>query len=362
MLIAAASNGKALWYLTRGTGLVTMVLLSASVALGVAETNRWSRPAFPRFVTATLHKNVSLLVTVFLGVHIVTSIVDAFAPIGWIDVIVPMTSKYRPVWLGLGAVATDLLIALVLTSLVRQRIGLRAWRVVHWTAYACWPIAVLHGLGTGSDSRQPWALAVYAACLAVVAASVWWRLAVGRRLAVGQGTPATAARMVAVGGSIAVPLGLVGFLVIGPLRPGWAARAGTPRALIAGAKQAAPDVPSALAPPFTDALAGTITQSAADAAGRSTVTIDATLTGQVSGVVHISLVGPADPGGGITMAASAATVGPASDPRQYRGTVTALSGNTLQLSLTDRAGTSMTLSVRLRSSGGEVTGTAQATG
>lgn len=358
MLIAAASNGKALWYLTRGTGLVAMVLLSGSVALGVAEINRWTRPAFPRFVTAALHKNVSLLATVFLAVHIVTSIIDAFAPIRWIDVIIPLTSKYRPMWLGLGALATDLLIALVFTSLVRQRIGLRVWRIVHWTAYGCWPVAVAHGLGTGSDSRQPWALAAYAACLAVVIAAVWWRLAVGWR------SPATAGRLAAIVGSVAVPLGLVGFLVIGPLRPGWAARAGTPRALIAGTSQApspAPAGSSAFAPPFTDELTGTITERPADRAGRSTVTIDATLTGQVSGVVHISLVGPADPGGGITMASSAAAVGPASDPREYQGTVTALRGATLQLSLTDRAGTSMTLSVRLRTSGAAVTGTALAT-
>ena len=92
MLIAVASNSKALWYLTRGTGLVSMVLLSGSVALGVAEATRWSRPTWPRFVTAALHKDVSLLATAFLAAHTVTSVVDAFAAIRWLDVVIPFTS------------------------------------------------------------------------------------------------------------------------------------------------------------------------------------------------------------------------------------------------------------------------------
>lgn len=361
VLIAAASNGKTLWYLTRGTGLVALVLLSVSVALGVTEVNRWARPSWPRFVTAGLHKNVSLLSTVFLAVHIATSIFDAFAPIRWIEVVIPFISKYRPIWLGLGAVAVDLLIAIVITSLIRQRIGYRAWKLVHWTSYACWPTAMVHALGTGSDSRHNWALIVYGISLAVVVVSVWWRLATGWT------TPARTGRLVAVAGSVAVPLLIVGFFVVGPGRSGWAARAGTPKSLIASANQpvTASSVPAAapvtFSAPFTDQMRGTIAQSTPNASGQSTVTINATLTGTASGVIQVALTGAADPNGGITMSSSSAALGPASNPRLYRGQVTALSGNTFQLGLRDAAGQSLTVSARLTTNdGGVVAGVVQA--
>ena len=140
-MIAAAGHGRLLWYLTRGSGLVALVLLTASVVLGVLEVKRWKTERWPRFITAGLHKNLSLLAVVFLGMHIATTVVDGFAPIGWLDAVLPFRSGYRPLWLGLGAVAVDLLIALVVTSLLRGRIGYRAWRAVHWVAYLTWPAA-----------------------------------------------------------------------------------------------------------------------------------------------------------------------------------------------------------------------------
>ena len=102
-----------------------------------------------------VHRNASLLAMVFLCVHIATALLDGFAPIRLIDVIVPFGSAYRPLWLGFGAVAFDLLIAVTITSLLRRRLGYRAWRATHWAAYACWPVALLHGLGTGATPRPP---------------------------------------------------------------------------------------------------------------------------------------------------------------------------------------------------------------
>src|ERR1700737_2856054 len=102
-MIAAASSTKAYWYLTRSTGVVSLVLLTASVVLGVVTTVRWKGEQIPRFVVAQLHRNISLLVTAFLAVHIVTSVVDSFAPVHWMDAIVPGVSSYRPLWMGLGA-------------------------------------------------------------------------------------------------------------------------------------------------------------------------------------------------------------------------------------------------------------------
>src|ERR1700732_2104649 len=124
----AVGGGKALWYLTRATGLVALVLLTVSVLLGILQVSRWAGPTWPRFVTAGLHRNISLLVTAFVGVHIVTAVLDTFAPIRWLDVVVPFISAYRPIWLGFGTVAFDLLVAIIITSLLRVQVGPRSWR------------------------------------------------------------------------------------------------------------------------------------------------------------------------------------------------------------------------------------------
>jgi methionine sulfoxide reductase heme-binding subunit len=166
----------ALWYIARGTGFVAVVMLTVSVTLGILTTMRWSAPRWPRFVTAALHKNVSLLAVAFLATHIATTLLDSVSPVHLLNAIVPFTGQYRPLGIGLGVVAVDLLAALVITSLLRQRIGYRIWRAVHWSAYACWPVAMLHGLNSGTDASAPWATTVYMACAALVLAAVGWRV------------------------------------------------------------------------------------------------------------------------------------------------------------------------------------------
>src|SRR6266568_4157576 len=170
------ASSSTLWYLSRGTGLVTLVLLTVSVLLGIVTSYRWSSPEWPRFVIEFVHRNVSLLVVAFLALHVTTVVTDAYAPIGWKDAVIPFASPYRPVWLGLGAVASDLVVALVITSLLRHHLGYRTWRVVHWFAYLCWPVAVLHGLGTGSDTRVGVVLAITAVCVVAVLAAALLRL------------------------------------------------------------------------------------------------------------------------------------------------------------------------------------------
>jgi len=216
-----------LWYLTRATGLVALVLLTASMALGLLSSVRYQRPAWPRFVTAGLHRNTSLLALAFTGIHVITTLADSYAPIRVQDVVIPFISAYRPLWLGLGAVAFDLMLALTVTSLLRTRMSYRTWRLVHWGSYLCWPVAVLHGLGTGSDTPARWVLALTTACVALIAGLTAWRLAFG--------WPSHAAARVA--GAVALVVTLIAggiWLDAGPLQPGWAARSGTPANLIGG--------------------------------------------------------------------------------------------------------------------------------
>jgi sulfoxide reductase heme-binding subunit YedZ len=226
----AAVGPSAYWYLTRSTGVVSLVLLSASVVLGVAGIGRWSTERWPRFVLGSLHRNVSLLAMSFLLVHVLTAVLDGFAPISLLDAVVPFGGAYRSLWLGLGAVAFDLLIAVTLTSLLRRRMGYGAWRAAHWLSYACWPIALLHGLGTGSDVTATWMLALSLACLTVVVTAVAVRVIVGWPEQI-------RLRGAALGVTMLFSLFLVLWLPGGPLGSGWARRSGTPAPLLGGSRK-----------------------------------------------------------------------------------------------------------------------------
>ncbi len=225
MTLILAAGPSLLWYLTRSTGAVALLLLTAAVVLGVVDVRRFSTPRWPRFVVDALHRNVSLLAMVFLCLHILTSVLDSFAPISLIDTVVPFAGAYRPFWLGLGAVAFDLLIAVTFTSLLRQRMGYASWRAIHWLTYASWPIALLHGFGTGSDVTDTWLLVLSVICLLAVLASVIVRVADGWPEHLG-------ARSAALGGAGAFSLFLLLWMPSGPLGSEWARRSGTPSSLL----------------------------------------------------------------------------------------------------------------------------------
>lgn len=181
MLGVITSSSPVLWYLVRASGLVDLVLLSAVMVLGITEIVRWTRPGWPRFVLAALHRNLSLLALVILALHLAITVVDSFVRVNVVDLFVPFVGSYHGFWLGLGALAVDLMVAVMITSLFRRWIGYRMWRVVHWTAYACWPVAVAHGLGMGTDRRLSWVLGLNALCVIAVAGATIWRLRVTRR-------------------------------------------------------------------------------------------------------------------------------------------------------------------------------------
>jgi methionine sulfoxide reductase heme-binding subunit len=355
MAIAAAAGPSAYWYLTRATGTITLILLTVSVALGVANVRRIRTQALPRFVLDAIHRNASLLAVAFLFVHIATSVLDTFAPIRVIDAIAPFGSSYRPIWLGLGTVASDLLIAVALTSVVRRRLGYGAWRATHWLAYASWPIAVVHGLGTGSDAKTSWLLVITAACLIVVIVAV-----VARATA---GWPAhPAARMSALTASALVPIGLLVWLPSGPLAAGWARRAGTPSSLVTrAAATAAPTTGSparSASSTFSAQVSGTVHQGQAGG-GLVVVDIPLSVQGQRLSSLSFRIAGEPVDGGGVQMTSSRVTLGPGSDPRAYRGVITALEGTNIEAVVRDRSGARLTLVAQLQidQGSGSVTGT-----
>lgn len=167
---------QALWALGRGTGITALVFLTITLALGIATRSGRRLAALPRFAVADVHRFAALAGTALVGVHIVLLLFDPYAQLRLVDLAVPFLGAYRPFWLGWGTVAVDVLVVLVLTSLLRHRLGVRTFRVVHWTAYALWPIALAHALGNGTDAGHAWFLAITGACALTVAAALTWRL------------------------------------------------------------------------------------------------------------------------------------------------------------------------------------------
>ena len=169
----------ALWYFARGSGVISLVLLSVVVALGIGARSGRTAFGLPRFAVNLVHRNAALLAVVFLTGHVVSLLFDPYAQLRWFDLVVPFAGDYRPLWQGLGTLAFDLLLAIVITSLLRHRLGARTWRVVHWLAYLCWPTALMHGLGNGSDNGTVWLWTISALCTALVLVAVAWRLTPG---------------------------------------------------------------------------------------------------------------------------------------------------------------------------------------
>jgi predicted ferric reductase len=168
-------HGPFLWYATRAAGLITLVLLTASMMLGLLNAGRFATGRWPRFLVQGLHRNLSLLALAFLALHVGTTVIDTYTSIGLQDAIVPFLSPYKRFWLGLGAIASDLMLVVMVTSLLRQRVGHRLWRVVHWATYLCWPVAIAHGLGTGTDGGKIWVFGLTIACIAAVVVSAVYR-------------------------------------------------------------------------------------------------------------------------------------------------------------------------------------------
>jgi hypothetical protein len=357
---AATLSPSAYWYLARGTGAVSLLLLTGSVVIGIVGSVRFTAPRWPRFAIDTVHRDISLLVLVVLAIHIVTSVLDGFAPIALLDGVIPFATPYRPLWMGLGTLAFDLLLAIAITSLIRRRLGYRTWRAVHWLAYASWPFAVLHGLGTGSDVKQWWMLALTAACIVAVLVAVWTRIAHVPGEHTGLRAPATALAVI-------FPIGLAIFTLAGPLQHGWARRAGTPASLLgrsrsassspssssvassggsAAGSSARPGASPVLTKPFTANLGGTVSERRA--AGGAIVELSMRVNGGVHGRLRVRLGGvPVDAGGGLSMTGSQVDLALAGTSSVLQGRIVDLQGEQFLARVSDGGGNVVDLRVNL---------------
>ena len=165
-----------LWYLNRGTGVVLLIVFTATVVLGVLATGRLTTPLWPRFITQGLHRALAASTVLMLVAHVVSAVVDEYVDIRWWQAFVPFGSSYAPLWMALGAISLDLLALVIATSLARARIPNRVWFLVHLTTYVAWASALVHGLFIGTDSAEGWMVAIYVGCAATVALAVLARI------------------------------------------------------------------------------------------------------------------------------------------------------------------------------------------
>ena len=168
------------WYAARATGITAYLLVSAVVVLGLTMAAKKPFARWPRFTVEDVHRFGGLLVGSFVTIHVVTVAIDSWLPFSLQSIVVPFISRYRPIWVGLGIAAAELLVALAVTNHYRRRLPYTFWRRAHYLNFAVWAAVTVHGLGSGTDRSAPWALGVYAAAVSAVSAAIVWRAARGR--------------------------------------------------------------------------------------------------------------------------------------------------------------------------------------
>jgi DMSO/TMAO reductase YedYZ heme-binding membrane subunit len=170
------TSSTAFWYASRATGVVALLLLTAVFVLGVLVSRQQRLPGLPRFAVTDLHRNISLLAVSFVAVHVLTAVLDTYVHIPLLSSVIPFASGYERFWLGLGTISFDLMVAMIVTSLLRGRLSRRLWLAIHLTAYLSWPVAFVHSVYSSKDLQHGPLLYLAIACAGTVMAAVIWRL------------------------------------------------------------------------------------------------------------------------------------------------------------------------------------------
>ena len=167
-------SDQILWFAARGAGIVSLLMLTASAAFGLITVTRFQAAGWPRLFNYEMHRRLSLLSVAFLATHIVAAILDPYLKLG-LTALIPFAASWRPVPMALGVISMYLVVALIATSLLRKHLGQRAWKLVHWTSYLMWPMALAHTVTAGTDALAPWMLVIEAVSIAIVAGAATWR-------------------------------------------------------------------------------------------------------------------------------------------------------------------------------------------
>ena len=154
------------WLGSRALGIVAMLLVAASVGFGFAMSGRLGgRPgAAARF--KTLHEALALASLAAIAGHGLLLLADPYLSPGLAGITLPFALPGQPVWTGLGIIGGWLAVLVTFSFYVRRRIGTRVWRSLHrWTIVA-FALAVVHTLGSGTDSGSAWLLVLLSLAIA----------------------------------------------------------------------------------------------------------------------------------------------------------------------------------------------------
>ena len=163
------------WFIARSSGLVAYGLLTASVLGGLVLKSRPFGRALRPAAVADIHRFLALLGLGAIAVHGTSLVLDSTVRITPLALLVPGLAPYRPLATGLGVVAAELMLLVYVSFSQRKRIGVRAWRALHWATYGIFGLATLHGLAAGTDTSRPWAPALYGGAVGAVLAAAAWR-------------------------------------------------------------------------------------------------------------------------------------------------------------------------------------------
>jgi hypothetical protein len=337
------------WDTARAGGFVAYILVTISIALGLALSLRWYSRSWPRWATTDLHRYITLLALVFTGVHSLAIWLDPYMAFTPAEVLVPFMTHYRPIWVALGIVAAYLLVAIWLSERIQKRIGYAWWRRLHYLTFGVWGLATIHGLTTGTDTRTGWALLIYAGSALLVG----WLLAI--RLLGKSGQPAPHPKIAMATGAAALAALL--FIISGPLRPGWNAFANNGNGS-GGRGGTASVASSVLHVPFTAQLQGSMNQSGGGS-NNLTVQINATLSGGEQGDLQIVLNGQPDGNGSLMVNGGTVTLSP-QNAAACSGNLTSFNGNQMSAVCQDGAGNQVHLDMTIEGdASGNVSGTVQ---
>lgn len=364
MLISVVATISPLWYISRAAGFVGLVLLGVIGVLGVMTAGNFRLGRGARFLTPEMHRSLTLLAVVVLGIHVGAAVLDPFARIGFKDIVVPFGAHYRPIWVGIGAVAIDLGIAVVATSLLRVRMGYRSWKLLHWASYPIFALSIVHGLGTGSDSALLLSKIIYLLVGAVLLLSILARLISNRNIFGFQ-------KLALLSTSFGLPLLIVAWAFIGPFGPNWPKRAAAGLGQSVSANTAANSASSvskakpvpifSIGSGYSSSWSGKIDSSPANSQGEVALRLIGPLSGSPGYELSVTLIGfPQE--GGISMASSILEVANTQGTPFYEGKVTTLSGTTIVCQISNVTGstTAITINLNLSSSGTTFTGTVAA--
>jgi predicted ferric reductase len=156
------------WYLSRALGMVAYLMLFAGVVLGLLMTGSVTDRWIGRNRIYDLHRFLSLLTLIVIGVHALIVLPDTYFSFSLVELLVPLASPYRPELMAAGVLSLYLTGAIIATFYLRRLVSYRAWRFIHYATFLAFALALVHGVGAGTDTSASWAQYLYAATALVV--------------------------------------------------------------------------------------------------------------------------------------------------------------------------------------------------